>query len=193
MGAPLQTGSREATPITDEELVAAARNGDRWAIDALYRRYARPVGNMATRLLANQSDAEDVVHDSFLRALSKLDTLREPSRFRGWLFQIAVSECRMRLRKRRLRSMIGFHLIEDASLSSLAREDVSGETRAELANLDKALRRLAPDHRIAWMLRHVEGRSLEEVADHCQCSLATIKRRLKAASEYISKRTGEGR
>ncbi len=177
--------------IADADLVEAVKVGDRWGSDALYRRYAGPVGGMATRLLANRQDADDVVHDSFLKAFQKIHTLRDPSRFRSWIFSIAVSEARMLFRKRQLRSIIGYHLIEDATLEMLSAEP-DGETRAELAALDVVLRTMPTEQRIAWTLRHVEGQSLEETARHCGCSLATIKRRLRAASTRVQRHTTVG-
>lgn len=180
--APAQTKS-----ITDAALVGAAVDGDRAACDALYRRYAAPIGGTVTRLIACRADAEDIVHDSFLKAFRKLPTLREPSAFRGWLFRIAVSEARMFLRKQKVRSAIGFHRVEDASLEELASKGIDGERRAELGHIDSALKKMSADERIAWMLRHVEGFTLEEAAEHCGCSLATIKRRIKSANERIER------
>jgi len=184
---PRKNRPPSSTGIADADLVAAAKEGDRWASDALYRRYVGPVGGMATRLLASMPDAEDVVHDAFLKAFQKLHTLREPERFRSWLFRIAVTEARMALRKKRVRSLVGLHLVEDATLALLAAKEIDGETRAELARLDDVLGTMPAIERIAWMLRHVEGQTLEEVAEHSGCSLATVKRRLRAASGRIER------
>lgn len=173
--------------ISDADLVVAAADGDRWARDALYRRYARSLGGAATRLLGTRQDVDDIVHDTFLRAFQKLSTLREPQRFRPWLFAIATTQVRMLLRRRRLRSFVGLHIVEDASLERLAAKDLDAEARLELKELDRALKTLSADQRIAWMLRHVEGHTLEETAIECGCSLATIKRRLRSASQEIDR------
>lgn len=184
---PIPEKRTSRSGIADADLVEDVKTGDRWAFDALYRRYAGAIGGMATRLLASRQDADDVVHDTFLKAFQKLHTLRDPARFRSWLFSIAVSEARMLLRKRKVRSIVGYHLIEDATLEMLASRDCDGETRVELAALDALLRTMPTEDRIAWVLRHVEGQSLEETAKHCGCSLATIKRRLRAAADRVKR------
>jgi RNA polymerase sigma-70 factor (ECF subfamily) len=82
---------------------------------------------------------------------------------------------------------------DDATLEQLASKDCPQETRAELALLAKALDRLSAAERIAWMLRHVEGLPLEEIAQECECSLATVKRRIAAAAKRIERFTARGR
>ena len=74
-----------------------------------------------------------------------------------------------------------------------ARPDTTPELRAELGLLSRALERISAGERIAWMLRHVEGLSLEEVAQECDCSLATAKRRISSAQERVDRFTGRGR
>ena len=77
-----------------------------------------------------------------------------------------------------------------ASLEALATDDASPEVRAELAKLDRVLGELDPQLRIAWMLRFVEGWELTEVAAALDVSLATAKRRIKAARERVDAHVG---
>ena len=77
-------------------------------------------------------------------------------------------------------------------LDVLARSDCPQETRMELSLLSKALDKLSTNDRVAWMLRHVEGLSLEEVAQECGCSLAAAKRRISSASQRISRFAAKG-
>lgn len=175
-----------ADRVDDRALVARARAGDGWAEEALYRRYADDVGIIAVRLLKSRTDAEDVLQDTFAIAFEKLSSLRDGAAVRGWLVQIAVSQVRRRFRRRRLRRLLGLDADADqATLESIAEPSAGPEVRAELALLDRALDRLAPDHRIAWMLRYVEGETLEDVARACDCALATAKRRLAAADAIV--------
>jgi RNA polymerase sigma-70 factor, ECF subfamily len=188
----------EAPSIADADLVLRVQSGDRWAEDALYRRYARAVFGLVMRLLGSAEEVEDVVHDAFVTAFEKMNRLREPSAFRAWLMQIAITHVRRVLRRRRLRRALGLlPSAEAASFERFASNTVSPETRADLAVVDGILSRLPSDQRIAWVLRHVEGHRLEEIADLCRCSLATVKRRIGAAeramSVVIDVRTEEGR
>ena len=170
----------------DATLVERAIDGDRWAMEALYRRHVQRVTNAVTRVLGRSAEADDVVQDTFVVALDRLGDLREPAAFRGWVARIAMNEARMRLRKRKwLRRLALDRDEDDASLESIASPDASPEVRAELARLDRVLAALDPELRIAFVLRYVEGWALEEVAAALECSLATAKRRIKDARERV--------
>ncbi len=177
---------RTEAPLDDATLVERARAGDRWAEDALVRRHFGAVVSTVARLLGDPHEAEDVVQDTFASALAELGALREPSVVRSWLLQIAVRKVHRRFRKRRLLRLLGLASGEpEGGLASFASEDASPEVRAELALLDRALAGLAPAERIAWTLRRVEGMQLEDVARSCDCSLATVKRRIAAADRQV--------
>src|SRR6185295_18829893 len=107
-----------------------------------------------------------------------LGALRDKDAFRPWLHRVTVRLVHRRFRKRKLLSMLGLGGRRDdvaVPLDSLADEKVSQESRIELRWLDRALTTLDDKERIAWMLRHVEGLSLDETAVACDCSLATAK------------------
>ncbi|WP_394825199.1 RNA polymerase sigma factor [Pendulispora albinea] len=184
--------ARREVPVvvtpSDVELVQRVRKGDSWAKEALYRKYFGPIWSTVLRLLGNRTDAEDVVQDTFAIALSEFESLRQPEAVGGWLMQIAVRQTHRRFRRRKLRRLLGLdRSIDDAPLELLVQRGTSPEVRADLARVDRVLARLPAAHRIAWMLRYVEGGSLEEVAAACSCSLATIKRRISAADDQVRK------
>jgi RNA polymerase sigma-70 factor (ECF subfamily) len=170
----------------DAALVARAVRGDRWAEEAIYRRHVHYVAGLALRLSRSRADMEDVVQDAFVTAFEHLAALRDGGALRGWLAQITVSKVRRRLRRRRLLGLLGLDDgAADATLEALAAPGISGEARAELAALDRVLAALPEEQRIAWMIRHVEGAGLDEVAVACACSLATAKRRIAAAEARV--------
>jgi RNA polymerase sigma-70 factor (ECF subfamily) len=176
-----------AEGVSDKSLVERAKAGDRWAEEVIYRRYVGYIAGLALRLLRSRSEMEDVVQETFARALEKLGTLRDGDALRGWLAQIAVGQVRRRFRRRKLLALLGLDRTEeDAPLDALASEAHSAEVLAELAALDRLLQTLPVEQRIAWMLRHAEGESLEDVARSCACSLATAKRRIAAAEARVS-------
>ena len=183
-----------AEGIDDAALVERAIDGDRWAMEVLYRRHVRRVTNAVTRMIGRSADADDAIQEAFLVAFSRLPELRDPGAFRGWLAQIAVNEVRGRLRKRKwLRRFALDRDEDDASLESLASEEASPEVRAELAKVDAVLLRLDANLRMAFILRFVEGWELTEVAAALDCSLATAKRRIKAAQERVQEHVRGGR
>ncbi|HKP63098.1 MAG TPA: RNA polymerase sigma factor [Polyangiales bacterium] len=170
----------------DAELVARARAKDRGAEELLYRAHVHSVAALATRLLGRSAEAEDVAQDAFVTAFSRLHQLRDGGQFRAWLMRITVHEVHRRFRRRKLLRALGLDRgQDDASLERLGASQLSSEQRAELAVLDRVLSRLSARERVAWMLRHVEGQELAEIASACEASVASIKRWLARADECI--------
>src|SRR5689334_12470867 len=101
------TGAGDVGHLTDGQLVALAACDEMSAFETLYRRHAAFALNLAVRLQGNSTDVEDIVHDAFLRAHSRLSDLRDPSAFRAWLGSIVVRLVRSRLRRRRLMRALG--------------------------------------------------------------------------------------
>ncbi len=177
-----------ADAVADGELVTRSLQGDRWSRDALYRRHAPYLLAISVRLLSDHREGEEVVQDTFVRAFEQLGSLHDPEALRAWLARIAVSLVRRRLRRGRLLRSLGLDRSpDDASLAALAAPVLRPDDRAELALVDRMLRRVAADLRIAWMLRRVEGLPLAEVANLCACSLATAKRRVAAVDAEVGR------
>jgi RNA polymerase sigma-70 factor (ECF subfamily) len=183
---------RTADAPSDAELVTRALDGDQWSREVLYRRHAAWLLAMATRLLANRGEAEEVVQDTFVTGFEQLSALREPPAFRAWLGQIAVSLVRRRIRRRRLARLVGLDRgADDATLEGLAAPGLPPDQVVELSIVDRVLGGLPAALRIAWALRHVEGLELTEVASLSGCSLATAKRRIAAVEERIREHVRE--
>jgi RNA polymerase sigma-70 factor (ECF subfamily) len=177
--------SARAAEETDEDLVVAVLAGERAAEEALYRRHAPSVLRLTTRLLRSHEDAMDVLQDTFVSAFDGLKSLRAHDAFRSWIHSIAVRLVHRRFRRRRLLGWLGLGGDDEISLESLADESASQEAKMELRWLDAALARIEDRDRVAWMLRNVEGLSLDEIASACECSLATVKRRIANADALV--------
>ena len=150
---------------------------------------------MAVRLLGRSAEAEDVVQDAFVAAFTRIHQLRDGALFRAWLLRITVHEVHRRFRRQRLLAALGMGRRADpepdASLAQLAAPGLPAEAHAELRLLDRALAQLPARERIAWMLRHIEGLELTEVASACDKSLATIKRWLAHADQHVQRHLHE--
>ena len=170
----------------DEKLVARVRRGDLLAFEALYRRHAGFALNLAVRIQGTAIDAEDIVHDAFLRASERLVELREGAAFRAWLGSIVVRLVRTRLRRRRLLGSLGLVSPEPIELDAIASPSADPESRVLLAQVYSLLQTLPADDRIAWTLRFVDHHRLEIVAALVGCSLATVKRRIARAQRYLT-------
>lgn len=160
---------------------AAAPHGE---LGALFRSYSGYVATIAVRILGYDEEVDDVVQDVFLAALSGLKTVRSPELIKSWLGTITVRKASFRLRRRRLRSYIG---LTDPPCAKLPAPGVSPEEQALLQRVYAALDRLPVAERVAWILRHIEGEQIDQVAQLTGCSVATVKRRLLAAHQAIER------
>ena len=189
--------SRSGAGPSDAVLVLAARAGEDWAREALFRRHAPMVNGLAYRVMGRDEDVDDLVQDSFVQALRGLDRLAEPQAFAAWLGSIVVRTASKVLRRRKLLRRLGLRSNEppidtDSLLGRGTPPDAAVELRAVYALVDA----LPVEQRVALVLRRVEGLGLEEIAAAMKLSLATVKRRLadaEAALESKMKAKGVAR
>jgi RNA polymerase sigma-70 factor (ECF subfamily) len=186
VGTPSVSGSAVPADVADAVLVRRLLEGERGALEGLYRRHAAFAFKLAVRLQGSSQDVEDVVHDAFLKVQARLASLNDPALFRGWLGTIVVNEIRLRLRRGRLLRALRLQSAEPVELDSIASDAASPELRAQLAQVYALLRLMPTEERLAWTLRFVEHHRLEEVAELTECSLATVKRRLSAAQRFLA-------
>ncbi len=156
----------------------------------LYERYAPYVGAVASRILGRAAEVEDVVQDVFALAMSGLKRRDDPHEIKGWFAKVTVRRCLRQLRFRRIWALVD--LAADPSYDRLADAGAGPEERQLVAEVYRALDKVPSRDRVAWTLRHVEGESLERIAELCECSLATAKRRIASAHEKLT-RDLEGR
>lgn len=174
------------------ELVRDAVAGKRTAQHALYVRHYDRVRSRIGRLLGRSSEVDDVLQDTFVEAFRDLKQLNDSARFAGWVCGIAVHQVHRRLRRRKLLQRLGFEQPADEfALTQAIDPAASPETHLLLKQLSLALTTLEPRQRLAWLLRHVEGCSLEEVAGQCRISLATAKRDIVQAERQLSEQLFE--
>ena len=174
---------------TDAALVLAARAGEEWAREALFRRHARLALGLAYRLMPYDGDIDDLVQDSFLYAFERLGALSNPQAFQAWLSSIVVRTASKRLRRRKLQIRLGLrshHPVDvDEVVSRTAPPDVAAELRAVYALLET----LPIEERVALVLRRVERLEIPEIADQMGLSISTVKRRLNAAETRLARAT----
>jgi RNA polymerase sigma-70 factor (ECF subfamily) len=152
-------------------------------LDGAFRAHAGFVASVALRVLGRPSEVDDLVQDVFLCVMPRLGDLREPAALRGWLAVITARLARRRLRSRRWKVWLGVGA--DHDYTRLADGAASPQDRALLGELYRALDRLPVPQRLAWSLRHAEGLELAAIAEACECSLATVKRRIAAAEAAL--------
>ena len=167
--------------LTDAAIVARARSGDSDAYRVLVERHSRALFRLAFRMTGNESDAEDVVQESFLRAYRQLGKFDERASFGTWLYRIATN-CSLdlvRSRKRRSERMAPVDPEMDDPLLNLPaagptpeRSALSTEVRERVA---EAMNDLSATERTAFVLRHFEGLCIEDVSRVLECQPGAAK------------------
>jgi len=168
---------------SDAELVRRIRAGDTGAYGALVSRYRDRLGRYAVHMIGDREDAEEALQDSFVRAYRSLARCDDPARFGAWLYGILVNRCRTTgARAARRRRMF----VHDAQALDAARADEADRLDWTDA-VDRALARLAPDYREAFLLKHVEDLEYEEIAGLTGAGVSALKMRVKRAREQLQK------
>jgi RNA polymerase sigma-70 factor, ECF subfamily len=174
--------SRDAGSPDDEELVRRLAKNDPRAAVLVFRAYSTMVRGMIVRSAGHGADVEDLVQDVFSIFFRKVATLKDPSALRSFLFGITIREVHRELRRRRVRKWLTLSKTGETVECAAPTDDVA---RHAFGRLQSALATLDPRAHLAFVLRHVEGYELVEVADALSCSLATVKRVLAAAEPRI--------
>lgn len=184
MASPERAQIRPLGP-SDAALVVAARAGEMWAKEALFRRHGRLVNGLVFRIMGRDVDVDDIVQESFAQALASLHSLENPQMFASWLGGIVVRTAHKVLRRRRLLTRLGLRKHDPVDLEAVVGTSAPPEIVRELRAIYAALERLPPQLRIPLVLRRIEGLPLEEIATMTKTSLATVKRRIAQAEAEI--------
>ena len=184
---------REVGSDDDEALVVLARHGDERAVRELVRRHNQRLFRAARSIVRNDGEAEDVVQAAYVRAFRHLDQFRGGARFSTWLTRIAINEATTRLRRRRPTVDVDAVDIAASAGTVIAfptvRLPVDPEaemSRTEIrALLERAIDDLPPIFRTVFVLRDIEGLSVEETAEQLHQKPVTVRTRLHRARQML--------
>ena len=174
----------EADAARDTALAHALMAGDAQAAELAWDRYAPLVHGIVSRALGPDGEVEDVTQEIFYRLFSRIGTLRKPEALRSFVISFAVRIVKWELRRRRARRWLT--LSETGDVPEEQMQVMNAESRYALQRLYALLDLLSARERLVLVLRHVEGMTLEEIADAMDLSLATIKRVLRRAATRVS-------
>ncbi len=166
----------------DSAIIERVLDGDSHAYAILVARYRERYARFAVHMLGRPEDAEDVLQDAFMRAYRALHRCEDRDRFGAWLFRILVNRCRTagKRRGRRERTFVANELaIREAS------EDHPAERAAWREEIQRALALLPRDQREAFLLKHVEDLSYEEIAELTGVGISALKMRVKRACDRL--------
>ena len=174
----------------DAELVARSLRQDHEAFGQLIDRHASVIVNLAYRMVGNRAEAEDLAQEAFLAAFKALSTFRADSKFSTWLYRIASNKCKDWLRAKRpgmgqqdvdIDEVLDSHVAEEQTPERLlSQQQVALE-------LEQAIQRLPPLYREAFVLKHVEGLSYEEMAEILGVNGDTLKMRVYKGRLQLSR------
>jgi RNA polymerase sigma-70 factor (ECF subfamily) len=167
---------------SDAALVRRVLAGDPEAYGGLVARYRDRLARYALHSLGNRADAEDAVQETFVRAYRALERCAKPERLGPWLFQILVNRCRtIGAQRARRERVVGAN---EPALRQAGVAD-TGERQAWNDAIRRALARLTPEQREAFLLKHVEELSYEEMAETTGEGISALKMRVKRACEAL--------
>jgi len=164
----------------DQEIIARVLAGERDAFSLLIHRYSDPLFRHALGMTGSPDVAEDILQMSFIKAFSHLAEVR--GRFDAWVFRIVANGCKDWLKNIR-RTHLSYD--EDDQPTGYANPEEELDLSELRGDLDKALQTLPVSLREAFIMKHVEGRSYEEMADLLSTTVGALKMRVHRAREAL--------
>ena len=181
----LVASTADASEVASEtQLARALIDGVPNAPELAWERYAPLVHRIVSRAIGPDAEVEDVTQEIFYRLFSRIGTLRKPEALRSFVISFAIRIVKWELRRRRARRWLTLSETGDIPDEQLLVMDA--ESRYAIRRLYTMLDRLGTRERLVLVLRHVEGMTLEEIAEAMDLSLATVKRGLRRATSRVS-------
>jgi RNA polymerase sigma-70 factor (ECF subfamily) len=186
----------DLTNLPDADVARLAQQGREPAFRELVRRYERPVFSLVFRMVRDTATAEDLAQDTFIKVLNHIDKYNAEFKFSSWLFKIANNVAIDHLRRRQLDtiSMDGAPNASTAADIEATSFDIADKAESALdemeakelgSAIERAIGALRPEYRSCIMLRHVEGRSYEEIAATLDLPLGTVKTYIHRARHQL--------
>jgi RNA polymerase sigma-70 factor (ECF subfamily) len=190
---PPQNPAASSDETPDTILVERSQRGDHAAFNTLVTRYRGKIYGLIYNMVRNDSDAWDLAQDTFFKAWKALPRFEAQSAFFTWIYRIAHNVALDFLRARKIEGTVEFDeaVEKNAAAGSITTPHGAPRPDERLANTElgvrirSALAELSNDHRTIIVLREVEGRSYEEIAEVVGCSIGTVMSRLFYARKRL--------
>ncbi len=170
--------------LTDAEVVRRVKRGDRDAYRVLVHRYQDALYRCAVSLTGDRDVAADLVQATFVKAFTEIARLQDDASFGGWIYRACVNRCRDYQKSHRRRD-VALDAVGGPQLASRDRADAALERDELQRSLDTALSGLTDEYREAFVLKHVEERSYDEMSDLLGVSVSALKMRVHRAREAL--------
>lgn len=182
--------------LGDSEVVQSFLDGDQRAFGELVQRYDRRLLNFVYRTIGDRERAQDLVQETFVRVYRHLERFDQTKKFSTWIYTIAGNLAKNELRNRSRNPLVLFQTIKknwDADHRPLEWEDTQYKPddlyrkRFLKEKVEAAVAELPEHHRIVFVLRELEGKTYEEIAEITECNLGTVKSRLNRARNNFAR------
>jgi RNA polymerase sigma-70 factor (ECF subfamily) len=180
-------GHVESGELDDAALVRALVDRREWAATVAWNRFGPMVYGLLDRALGSAAESEDLTQEVFWHVLAAIGTLRDPNALRSFIYSSAIRMLRSHLRAKRVRRL--FAISDSGRVPERASQASDTEGRDLLDHFYAKLDTLGANDRTAFVLRNIEGLSLDEIVTATGASLATVKRRIRRASQQIERLT----
>lgn len=177
------TAKANAGDADDCDLARAGMLGQDWAQRQIWFRFAPMVYGLLRRSLGLRHDTEDLVQEVFLRVFNRLSTLENPAALRSFIYSFAVRVVSEELRRRRVRSRLAAIFLSPSQEHSTPHVDF--ESREMLGRIQTVMDAMNDRVRAVFVLRRFDGVPLADIATNLDLSLATVKRDLDKANDFI--------
>lgn len=169
--------------LGDGDVVQRVLAGEVELFRVLVERYRHEFGRYAVSLVGDEDSAQDAIQEAFIRAFDSLGSCRDPQRFKAWFFRILTNQCH-NARSRRRREVA----LDGVDAPARDRTDADVEQDELRRAIDAALDDLTPEQREAFVMKHVDGRSYEEIAELLHTGIDALKMRVYRARDALRRR-----
>lgn len=179
-----------------DRIITQCQNGHIEAFTALYHHFQHDVYDLACVIMRDPTIAEDIVQDTFITVLKKIGGFKGNSEFSTWLKSIAINQCRMRMRQKRLREMLQLDQLVPAQLLRLSHRekevDHAVEDKIQQENIWDLVNQLQEHLRIPMILRYRYELSCEEIAEVMNSRLSTVYGQLHDGRKRLKEMAARG-
>jgi RNA polymerase sigma-70 factor (ECF subfamily) len=168
----------------DEALLVALKANQAGSKEVLFERYAGHVRGVIVKTLGTNVDLQDHLHNVFIEAFQSIGGLRDGKKLKSWLTSVTIYTVIAYIRKKKRKKWLIF--LPSDELPEQVVETDNGENSRVLKQVYEVLEEMSANDRIAFSLRIIDGMTLMDVAQACNVSLATIKRRLNKAKQRFN-------
>ncbi len=182
--------------MNEKKLIADAKSGDKKALAQVVKNYEQTIYNFAFKICRDRDKAEQIMQETFYSMIKSLHQFDGKSKLSTWLYRIVTNHCLMLARKLKSRRLVSIDddegLFEEkysADWNSIPYK--SAENKELKEKLDNGIKKLAPEYRMIFLLRDVEGLSTEETAQVAELTVPAVKSRLHRARAFLRKELNE--